>query len=130
MTKAGWLSAVEKNKDVIGKLLEQYHPRSVKRKMESLRITAPAAEAAAENVRRHIVHRQMLAAATASQPEDQFAEALASQDARRIFRLLEELWFGVPESSDCWQLPGFTTCVELLDDPPEDDYNPNEDDCA
>lgn len=31
-----------------------------------------------------------------------------------------DAWFGVPESTSCWSIPGFGQAVDLLDDPPED----------
>lgn len=35
---------------------------------------------------------------------------------------------GVPESTDCWQIEGFSIAVDLMDDPvEEDDFNLKED---
>lgn len=32
---------------------------------------------------------------------------------------MSETWFGVPESTLCWQIQGFKEACDLLDDPPE-----------
>jgi len=46
---------------------------------------------------------------------------LDAQDISKAMKLLNDAWFGVPESTDCWQIYGFKEAVDLLDDPPEEE---------
>ena len=78
-------------------------------------ITAPAAEEACANVRKMIQKEQ---------PDDPLArwdEALAKGDVNEIYSLLSDVWFGVPESTGCWSIPGFGLACDLMDDPPEEE---------
>ena len=46
-------------------------------------------------------------------------KAVASGDIGQIMSLLNSAWFGVPEATECWNIPGFKIAVDLLDDPPD-----------
>ena len=53
-------------------------------------------------------------------PCREFDIALAAGDIQKVTNLLNDAWFGVPESTRCWQIEGFTEAVGLLEDPPDD----------
>jgi hypothetical protein len=76
-------------------------------------ITAPQAERACEMV------RQQIRANSLDNPEIQFDIALTKQDTEAINDLLSSTWFGVPESTSCWGIEGFSVMCDLLDDPIE-----------
>ena len=54
------------------------------------------------------------------EPVERFDAALKSGDIDALNQLLSDAWFGVPESTSCWSITGFSECVDLMDDPPED----------
>jgi hypothetical protein len=114
-TKAGWLEAVSEHRGKLRELIAGYHPSARKPAKEtSMPITAPAAERACNEIRREIREEH---------PEDPLREwdrALADGDVGKIMSLLEAAWFGVPESTSCWQITGFKEAVDLMDDPPDE----------
>lgn len=123
MTTQEWLLEVDAKKDKLRYLLERYHPANTiknyhqKRLDDKLRITASATEQACENVRKNIRENYE------GNPVEQFQEALDNKDVSKIMKLLNEAWFGMPESTSCWNITGFKEAVSLMDDPPDDDYN-------
>jgi hypothetical protein len=78
-------------------------------------ITAEAPEAACENV------RQMIRTEEPDDPLVRWNKAVSDGDVGEITALLSSTWFGVPESTACWQIPGFGVACDLMDDPPEGD---------
>lgn len=107
-----WFERAESNRDKLVALLSVYHP--VVHHKSDMKVTAPNAQKACD-----IIIRQL---ANNPNPVEQFDEALELGDIRTINRLLNEAWFGVPESTQCWNIEGFKEAVELLEDFPE----PNE----
>lgn len=79
----------------------------------SMPITAPNAEMACREIRHDIRAKEP------SDPLSRWDKALSDGDVGEIMSLLDGAWFGVPESTDCWNIPGFAVAVNLLDDPPE-----------
>lgn len=117
MTKQEWLEKVEENKVVLRELIADWHPaaRSMKAKI-SMPITARAAERACETVREQIRN---------TEPEDpceRWDKAVAAGDLGELNSLLNAAWFGVPESSSCWSIPGFAEAVDLMEDLSEEMY--------
>lgn len=111
--KQYWLEKVRDNSDDLRDLIRYYHPsagRCVTR--PSMPITAPNAEAACAVVRNQIATEQP------SDPVLRFNAAVERGDVGEIMSLLEGAWFGVPESTACWNVRGFSVAVDLLDDPP------------
>jgi hypothetical protein len=76
-------------------------------------ITAPGAEIACENVRQKIAQEER------SDPVKRWDIAVASSDISELNSLLSSAWFGVPESTQCWEIPGFGIACDLMDDLPE-----------
>lgn len=115
-TKESWLDYVKIHKDVLENFLANYHPvyRGVKSKPTD-RITAPNAERACEVVRADIRRT------TEGDPVKDFRDALTNNNVNVIAKLLNQAWFGVPESRDCWSIQGFKEAVHLVEDVPTDD---------
>lgn len=110
-----WIDRVLEHRDKLRALIVNYHPasRGFRQGRQGMPITAPGAEAACEVVRQQIKQEH------AQDPASRFDAALASGDVYTIYGLLQSAWFGVPESTSCWSIPGFGEAVDLLDDPPE-----------
>lgn len=116
MDRETWLAQVNRDAAELRSLLLRWHPASPKPEYEhGMNITAPQAEGASEMLRREIRE----ARTTSQLPVEQFDQALAANDIRTIYNLLNEVWLGVPESTGCWGIEGFGEAVALLQDPPE-----------
>jgi hypothetical protein len=93
-------------------LVDNYHPQQNRKVDYDLPITAPGAEAACATIRKEIRDESLI-----FNPREVFEEAYNKEDWNTITKLLSDTWFGVPESTACWQIPGFKVCVDILDDP-------------
>ena len=113
MNKTDWLSLVIRNQDKLIRLIHNYHPVYRSKSQSDFKITAPAPEAACEVVRGIIKkdYKDRL------DPAKTFALAIEKQDDRMITDILNETWFGVPESTSCWSIDGFDECIQLLENP-------------
>lgn len=78
----------------------------------SMPITAPNAELACQTVRTKIRQEQP------QNPLERWDKAVEEKNIAEIDSLLNGAWFGVPESTSCWSIPGFKEAVDLMDDPP------------
>jgi len=129
MDRQQWIDYARLHAEKLGKLIADYHPAarpirpdSSLAEMESalspnLPITAQGAEMSCEKVRRMI--REKYKAGDKPDPVVDFAAAVASGNVAKINTLLNAAWFGVPESTSCWRIPGFKEAVDLIEDPPE-----------
>ena len=116
MTTQEWLSAAASDAYELKDLLRHYHPASpLTADRLQMRITARGAEDACIVVRNDI--RQNFE----GDPVAQFDEALAEKNVGKINTLLNDAWFGVPESTECWTVTGFAEAVALIEDLPEDE---------
>jgi hypothetical protein len=79
-----------------------------------MEITAGTAELACRNVRTLIQKEDR------GNPAARFATALECGDVGEIQNILNGAWFGVPESTSCWGIPGFSEAADLLEDPPKE----------
>lgn len=113
MTTTEWLAQASRDEDRLVQLLRAYHPAARGEKRE-LPITAGLTEAYVQTVRRSIAEK-------GGDPVAQFREGLLQGKVGRLMNLLNGAWFGVPESTDCWAVPGFREAVALLEDPPDDE---------
>ena len=111
-----WIDRVEKNKELLRELILNYHPASTHTPVTitDLPITAPAAEEACCAFRKQI----KAASTNLPPPTKMFDDALIKQHAPTIYTLLNTTWMGVPESTSCRRIPGFTLMCDLLEDPP------------
>ena len=113
MTRSRWLQRVADNAEALRSLIANYHPSAGKR-APKMPITAHNAEVACENVRQKIATEQP------TDPVKRWDVAVANGDISTLDSLLNDAWFGVPESTQCWEIPGFSVAVDLMDDPPEE----------
>lgn len=118
MTKSAWLTRVKDNLEDLRFLVDNYHPGSVPRSHPYMTITAPNAEKACAAARQQIAHAE---SDQTQSPVLRFQTAVEKQDVWALYRLLEQSWFGVPESRSCWGIRGFAEAVDLMDDPPENE---------
>lgn len=114
MTKDQWINNAIKNKEALRSFILSYHP-SMRTPKKPLPITAPGAEAACENIRQEIAKENI------GNPVEQFDRAIEGRDFTLLYHLLNATWFGVPESTDCWRIKGFSEAVDLMDDTPEEE---------
>jgi hypothetical protein len=106
---------VKKNWPDLYLLIQNYHPSASHRKLDpGMPITAHAAEAACESLRKVIQKDQD----NMPDPVKRAREAKDAKDAETLWGILNETWIGVPESTSCWNIPGFSVMVEILEDGP------------
>ncbi len=113
MTETEWLDSVREHYIVLRHFVGCYHPVTLTPKHAA--ITADAAEAACRQVRESIKREPR-----SDMPVDELDNAISAKDVSGIMGLLQAAWFGVPESTSCWRIPGFREAVNLLDDPPDE----------
>lgn len=117
-TKEEWLQYAKDNRTVLEDLIGTYHPSNLdlsRRRQEPMEITAPGAEMACATVRTAIAQEE----AGMTDPVLRFSRAVEDGDVNTINSLLNSAWFGVPESTSCWNIVGFKEAVELMDQPPD-----------
>lgn len=120
MTQSAWLEKVNAHKDALRTPIQNYHPASRGGTTHRMKITAPNAEVACSDIRAKIAAED----ADKPLPVDRFDAALAKGDVVEIDSLLNAAWFGVPESTECWNIPGFSVACDLLDDMPREPNEP------
>ncbi len=118
MTENEWLAKVAEKQDALKSLLRTYHPRCPLETFQKnpLPITAPNVERVCHQIRQQIreENQDLL-------PVPTFEKALENKDTGAIINLLNEAWFGVPESTQCWGVVGFSEAVDLLEDVPDEE---------
>lgn len=123
MTRELWLEQVKRDADKLRNLIGKYHPKrklpmtSQQRDLVGEDMTAPQAELACEVVRDQI--REQFDQEGLPDPIQIFDQALERGDAMVVYRVIDQTWFGVPETTACWSFVGFKEAVDLMDDPPE-----------
>jgi len=103
-TKSDWWNEVESNKEDLLSLVANYHPYY--RNRYSYPITAKAAEAACELFRKDIQEQ------TTIPPCYSFEEYIKTKNVSMV-DLLNDTWFGMPESMDVRDNPGFGILCDL-----------------
>lgn len=114
LRKWQWLAKAKSSREDLVAFLTAYHPKSSGLNPEPLRVTAHAAE----------VMRRMgkeLYCKDVADPVAAFSAALESGDYEAIIQLLDEAWWTVPESTECWKIRGFGLAVYLIDNPPDEE---------
>ena len=118
MTSKEWVEKVQKNAPVLVDLVVRYHPGSNRASVldndPDVSITAPVAEIMCNNLRQEIRKN------TFTSPVQDFMNAITLEDSEKIYSIFSKTWLGVPESTSCWSIPGFSLMVDLMDDHPED----------
>jgi hypothetical protein len=79
-----------------------------------MQVTAPSAEVACQVVRELVQSEYAF-----KDPVNAFCEALYLQDTGTLVKILNETWFGIPESNSHREIDGFNECCMLLEDIPK-----------
>ena len=108
MTSTEWLDKARLYAPQLRELLKDFHPSQPRKAIGP--ITAPQAEDACEIVRRSIAAKK-----PNINPVVEFNKALAASDIAAVNSLLNEAWFGLPETTACWRVPGFNEAIELME---------------
>ena len=104
-TAEQWWWYFDTSKAVLRALVRNFHPwKPIAREMP---ITATGAEMACDHIRREIAND------FTGNPLDIFDKADTERDGAALVTLLNETWFGLPESMDCHSLPGFGILCDL-----------------
>lgn len=112
MTKQEWLQKARDNQDKLVNLIATYHPTN--------NGPAPVVEANSAAVRKQIKNDLEYCLESAV---TKFNNAIKNNDTNMIYNILQETWFGVPESVECWQIKGFHESVILLESPWEEEHD-------
>lgn len=115
MNESEWFEKAIANRFKLYSFLSVYHPsnRQPGRRPEDF-ITAPNVENACTQVRKQIRDE------FEGDPTELFKVALLKKDLGVCLTLLNQAWFGVPESTTCWQIEGFKEAVDLMEDTPDE----------
>lgn len=106
-TAAEWWALFDHHKDDLRRIVLGYHPGVRLPRRRAAEISAPGAEAACEAVRKEI------AAGTKKDPVTRFDRAAEERDGPALAGLLNEAWFGLPESTSSRGVPGFGALCDL-----------------
>ena len=115
MIQKQWIENVTLIQGELKNLIAEFHPasnlfcRNTTRKKYP--ITAPEAEVVCQHIRDKIQNQDQ-------NPLILFEEASKEKDIENLFRILNAVWFGAPESVETRKVPGFMQMCNLLDDPP------------
>lgn len=110
-TAEEWWRSLEEHLDDVRSLIRQFHPTY--HRVKNLPITASVAEAVCEKVREGVRENY---------PEDPmvtFDLALTNKDGAIILQVLNQTWFGIPESRDAHSLPSFHAFCDLCSEGPD-----------
>ena len=121
--QSAWMQKVLEHQENLRDLIANYHP-AMNQPKKNLPITAPNAERACEVVRDSIRTKEP------HNPLERWDKAIQEKNIPEIDSLLNGAWFGVPESTSCWGIPGFKEAVDLMDDPPYERGDYDDDDNA
>lgn len=122
MNEQDWLTHARSYEDKLAGFIAAWHPASDRfpYRWPPGPITAPGAEQACGVIRKLIREEHE------GDPATQFRKALKDGDIGTANNLLNSAWFGVPESTSCWDIDGFREAVELMENLPGSDYDPAE----
>jgi len=109
MTDDEFFNLATIHKDALLFIVRAYHPAS-KEPRPTLPITAYLAELACTEVRNQIAH-----SCGDIDPATEFESRLIKRQRFPLIQLLQETWFGIPESRELVQsLDGFNTLCDLI----------------
>lgn len=126
MTTAEWFEQADRVLPKLVALVRAYHPAT--QTMDALpahRITAGNAELACIEIRSEI-----RAQAPNGDPATRLWNAVRTRNLSETMLILNQAWFGVPESTSCWSIEGYPEAVALLEDPPEDEADAEREDLS
>ncbi len=118
MTKNEWLDKCRRHDKILIELVDEFYPVRNKNPSWIGPITAPNAQSTCDIVCSDIVNNENLES-TKLTPRERFIDALDSGNINTLVNMPSSTWFGVPESTGYWRIPGFSELVDLIDDFPE-----------
>lgn len=104
--KKEWWECVEKNWENLKALIENFHPSSSLYSQNDLLITAAKAEHLCEQYREEI-RKQV------KEDPTKLAEGYMLRHDPKLADILNETWFGMPESVEVRSYPGFNELCDL-----------------
>lgn len=119
MTREQWFNFANEHRQELSSLIGEFHPmnRSITGVPSNLPDLVENPERACQQIRREVREKW-----EGGSPVIKFQKALETGDYDTIVSVLNETWFGVPESASfAWSRVGFKECVALLEDPVEDE---------
>lgn len=111
-----WYKYAEDNRGALAVITASYHPHYRTPGGTNLPITAHGAEAACIEIRKQI---RDTSAPSQRMPTLRLLNAIKEKNSNEILQILNEVWFGVPESTLCWNLEGWQEMLNLIEDVPE-----------
>lgn len=118
MNSAEFIIKATQHSDKLCDLIRNWHPRSSDFVLHAAEdSTAPGPQEACNILCRSI---QKEAPAGALPPVEAFRAALEAKDAVQAYTILAETWIGVPEVTSFREFTGAQEALDLLDDPPDD----------
>lgn len=124
MTSDEWWGEVERHWPDLISIVANWHPARPAKPFDAMRITAPRAEqarkAAEEEIKREYQKDDVMNSVGEPDPVWEAEQAKSTRDVSGLARLLNGTWMGVPESTECWGIPGFGVLCDLLGDMPEE----------
>lgn len=108
MTMQEWWAELDKHWDKLLPIIQQYHPSRTESYEPGPSVIL--AEHACENVRRKIRQEGPIGPTFAKE----------TRNYEMMSSILSGTWFGVPETTGCWDIEGFRELVSLLEDPPDE----------
>jgi len=107
MNISEWTQLLDSNWDDLIVMIGRYHPASEQPTLEAPRpITAPGAERACQETREEIREK-------GGSPIDAARLAKKEGDHETLWSLLQQTWFGLPESESVHSIPGFGVLCDL-----------------
>ena len=116
MTSEAFLSKCAEHQGRLETYLQQWHPRSREFVFtEEHHASAPGAQFACNRACAKIQKTP-----AGLPPVAAFKEALEKRDVKVAYSLLNDAWFGLPETTEWRQFEGAREAVGLIEDPPDD----------
>lgn len=104
MGSEGFWAYVNRHRQKLEGIVNSYHPS--KGRNYSKNVTAPTAEASRQDVVAEIEREG---------PVD-IKSIIDNKDTDKLITALNATWFGVPESTDCWSIPGFSELCTICEE--------------
>lgn len=106
-TKSEWWALAQEHADNLREIVLTYHPAIKFSYVDDLfEVTAPNAQAACNFVSDQIVKEND------GCPVEKFDRYLLDSDPEMAI-ILNQAWFGIPESTRCWPVPSFGVLCDL-----------------
>lgn len=119
MTSEEYFQLIDDNKHSLIRLIDKYHPLTQNREsFYEMPITARMAEKACEQIRKEIIAKAV--DQSLKNPVLTFLNSVMNKNIGGIVTILNETWFGMPESSAIHSEPGFYVLCDLCSDFPDD----------